>query len=121
MSTISPDSQMDRPIDSLVAATGKLVVRMFRAWRMLQEMDPDADLPPMIDRYLQKEEEMRQAYRTAIRLRAGEVSRFMESCGVKASPDLISREPLLSCLTFAGHMGCIDVEAAIRGESNDWT
>jgi hypothetical protein len=118
--TISPDSQMDRPIDSLVAATGKLVVRMFRAWRMLQEMDTDAALPPMLDRYLQKEEEMRQAYRTALRLRAGEVSSFMESCGVKASPDLISREPLLSCFTFAGHMGAIDLEAAVRGEEDNY-
>lgn len=98
----TPDSQMDRPVANLLWAAASLVERVRRYAHDCKPGDTARDVRwfRALERdYLRREDELRHAYATAIRARAGEIAQYCRHLGLADATERLARdEPfLLAC------------------------
>ena len=96
MTETTPDSQMERPIESLIWAAALLVERTAR----LAELDEKTIKAWSESPFAKKDEEMRVAYLASLRLRAQEVADHMTERGVITDAKTVRQNPFAVCVAF---------------------
>ena len=94
--SITADDNMARPIDSLLWATAMMVRRVAKIAALPDEVLNDS----MLDELIDKDEQMRQAYMVALKLRSGEVVNYAASIGIKCTARHVKDNPFLVALAI---------------------
>lgn len=101
--TITPDSQMDEPMDRLVFRSAGLIRRALT----IAKMTKSERLAIQHTQFWMDEMRIVRSCRTALRLRADEAAQYLRTLGADVTGDMVRNDALVVCyvvLSATGHI-----------------